>query len=59
MAALSASVDAACEAEERMWEAARAARAGGVPIDLVAALTRRGRTTVYRHLPLGQDLGDA
>ncbi|WP_462187355.1 MULTISPECIES: hypothetical protein [unclassified Frankia] len=28
-------------------------------LDLVAALTRRGRTTIYRHLPLGQDLGDA
>jgi len=58
MAALTRAAAAADAAEEAMWEAARAARAGGVPVDLVAALTRRGRSTVYRHLPAETGLDD-
>ncbi|CUU60850.1 hypothetical protein Ga0074812_14850 [Parafrankia irregularis] len=48
--ALVAAVHRADTAEEEMWVAAQAARAQGVPADRVAALVRRGRSTVYREL---------
>jgi DNA-binding phage protein len=47
LAALAAAADAA---DEAMWQAARAARERGIPMDRIAAVTRRGRTTVYRNL---------
>lgn len=48
----------AAAADEALWKAARAARARGVPVDLVAAYARRGRATVYRHLTDDQDQTD-
>ncbi len=50
MDALRQAAAAADAAEEALWEAARTARAAGIPVDLVAALAHRGRATVYRQL---------
>ncbi|CAI7974352.1 hypothetical protein FRAHR75_1310012 [Frankia sp. Hr75.2] len=50
LAELAAAADAA---EAAVWAAARAARRRGVPVDRVAAVLRRGRMTVYRHLDEG------
>lgn len=47
---LAAAAAAADAAEVAMWKAARTARARGVPVDRIAAIARRGRMTVYRHL---------
>ncbi|WP_163549152.1 hypothetical protein [Candidatus Frankia nodulisporulans] len=56
LATLAAAADAA---EETMWAAARAARDRGVPMDRIAAVTRRGRSTVYRALADDEGQGDA
>lgn len=53
---LAAAAAAVGAAEEAMWEAARAARARRVPVDRIAAVLRKGRMTVYRHL--GEDPAD-
>lgn len=38
-------------ASQRIWEAARAARAVGVSAKYIGEMTGRGRTTVHRHVP--------
>ncbi len=38
-------------ASEKVWQAARAARAVGVSAKYIGEVTGRGRTTVHRHVP--------